>query len=92
METSVKLLNCPFCGMEPIVWQTSDEWFAACKNEECPMNRIYTRGHKSKAEAKAAWNTRTPAVPALYEALELAIGEIRECQTFGTNSGGPSNG
>lgn len=56
-----KLLPCPFCGEEPYFSQpvVGSEYFeVSCSTDDCgAMGQMF----KSKSEAAAMWNRRTPA-------------------------------
>ena len=64
------LLNCPFCGGNASTFEDYDSsaWEASCFNGDCRVEPHVWE--KTKAEAIAAWNDRTPdpAVQALAEA------------------------
>ncbi len=69
---SEELKPCPFCGGTGRVEESQagfgDYFMADCS--ECEA--ILARNHNNKADAIAAWNTSTPSVEGLVEALELA--------------------
>lgn len=74
------LLPCPFCEGEAEICRVFGRIGVACK--ECNVN---IRSEIICSETGydgiiAAWNKRTPSVPRLCDALELAIEEIKACK------------
>lgn len=72
--TEPKLLPCPFCGSEEIVFSGEFEgtlWILYCATCESEGSARDTR-----AEAIAAWNRRTPAVS--REELDELLEDIRD--------------
>ena len=69
-EREGKLLPCPFCGNPPKSGDgTYGYWLIFCSDENnCPAQPSV--GHKTEAEAIAAWNTRQPQPDALKIARE----------------------
>ena len=73
-------LPCLFCGKPDakiIKNQIDSDLLGPDKNlhfrARCEYCGAQTTTYKTSAAAIAAWNTRTPAVPALCEALEVAM-------------------
>lgn len=59
-----KLKPCPFCGHEAMISYNSNYDFQAyCTNDACFMSQIIMEDMETEEQARAAWNTRTPAVP-----------------------------
>lgn len=61
-------LPCPFCAGEVVADRGKTKWNAGCADVDCPGFQVGFP-YACKAEAIAAWNTRTPD-PSLVEALE----------------------
>lgn len=78
-EREGKLLPCPFCGNPPKSGDgTYGYWLIFCSDENnCPAQPSV--GHKTEAEAIAAWNRRQPQPDALKiarDALEYYAQEL----------------
>jgi hypothetical protein len=73
-EREAVLLPCPFCGNPPKSGDgTYGYWLIFCSDENnCPAQPSV--GHKTEAEAIAAWNTRQPQTDAIERALCEANG------------------
>ena len=84
MTKSDELKPCPFCGDEATTDKYEGEWYLSHKPKKgkcCPADD----GHKTKAKATAAWNTRhSPVTPEeAREALNYLegskeLGDIRD--------------
>ena len=61
-----KLKPCPFCGQEAMISYNSNYDFQAyCTNDSCFMSQIIMEDMETEEQARAAWNKRTPAAPAV---------------------------
>ena len=61
-----KLKPCPFCGHEAMISYNTDYDFQAyCTNDSCFMSQIIMEDMETEEQARAAWNKRTPSVPAV---------------------------
>lgn len=76
---SDELLPCPFCGAQPVVrnprW-TNDSMYAYCVS--CDARGPYGENKKT---AIAAWNRRTPTMPADVRATMREALTYRKAQT-----------
>jgi hypothetical protein len=69
-----ELKPCDWCGVEgtPEVDEDNINYTVACLNRECPVH-VRTRNFKTRAEAIAAWNTRTPDTVNVLRFVRMAI-------------------
>lgn len=52
-----KLLKCPFCGCQAIVYkERNDVFYAECGNPDCD---VFGPSRKTKQQAIDAWNKRS---------------------------------
>lgn len=84
---SKELLNCPFCGQRPAVYEYCDndgaeQWVVACGNDECGE---VTFQRDTRQEAIDAWNRRHGAPPhdrPVLEFPDLLVGGERPAQPY----------
>jgi hypothetical protein len=57
MESETKLLACPFCGQQPVVFREHDLWSVHCDADQCDIT-VESPSSVDKNLAIAAWNTR----------------------------------
>lgn len=78
---SEELKPCPFCGFGGFVEQLdSGNWSVTCANEESCLVSLTWGSFARKAEAIAAWNTRSTEA-ALRAENELMRGLVEDCAT-----------
>jgi hypothetical protein len=85
------LKTCPFCGGDKNIVCTTDydgrdAYAVSCRYHKC-HGSIFTLGYgyfADRAEAIAAWNTRTPdtSIEALTEQLEAARTDAKEAEAY----------
>jgi Lar family restriction alleviation protein len=84
-EMSDDLKPCPFCGGEPFSFEDyghSTAWEVGCSNSQCRVEPNVWE--KTRDEALASWNTRTPdtGIEALTEQLEAARADAKEAEAY----------
>ena len=95
MERSVgktELLPCPFCGGQAELQNNGSIWCENAGNTErcCNATMLYPAGYMAntpkeitkdiKKRSIAAWNKRTPAVPALIQMVEARDKVLEEAK------------
>lgn len=75
-----ELSACPFCGgkasMESALIVRDPHFWAACRSPNCPAV-LHGRQCKSRAEAVAAWNTRTGTSPVVSDEMVEGVEKIK---------------